>query len=60
MRNECMKSKLHFNRPLPVEDVVTSLSESNIFKKKKKKKKILIYSNFKIKYNYLLFETIFI
>jgi len=28
MRNECMKSKLHFNRPLPVEDVVTSLSES--------------------------------
>jgi len=29
MRNECMKSKLHFNRPLPVEDVVTSLSEKS-------------------------------
>jgi len=31
-----MKSKLHFNRPLPVEDVVTSLSESNFSEKKKK------------------------
>jgi len=29
MRNECMKSKLNFNRPLPVEDVVTSLSEKS-------------------------------
>lgn len=29
MRNECMKSKLHFNRPLPVEDVVNSLSEKS-------------------------------
>jgi len=38
-----MKSKLHFNRPLPVEDVVTSLSESNIFKKKKKKKNFILF-----------------
>lgn len=29
MRNECMKSKFNFNRPLPVEDVVTSLSEKS-------------------------------
>jgi len=29
MRSECMKSKLNFNRPLPVENVVTSLSEKS-------------------------------